>query len=54
MNVTVTNLTSNIVSTALAPVKSLSAPHPPVSLSPLTVITIGVIVFFMLIGVRQQ
>ncbi|VVC43413.1 Hypothetical protein CINCED_3A024625 [Cinara cedri] len=50
MNVTVTNLTSNVVSTALAPIKSLGIPHPPVPVNPLTVIAIVVVVFLMIFG----
>lgn len=52
MNVSVTNLTNNVVSTALAPVKSVATPpHPPVPFSPLTVTAIVVVVLFMVIGV---
>lgn len=51
INVLVSNLTNDVASTALAPIKSLTAPHPHVPVNPLTVIIIVVAVCLMLVGV---
>ncbi|KAL5244963.1 hypothetical protein ACI65C_012373 [Semiaphis heraclei] len=51
INVSVTNLTNNAASTALAPVKSVAVPHPPVQFSPLTVVIIVIVACLMLVGV---
>jgi hypothetical protein len=51
INVSVTNLTNNVASTALVPVKSMAVPHPPVQFSPLTVVIIVIVACLMLVGV---
>ncbi|XP_025408195.1 uncharacterized protein LOC112681993 isoform X2 [Sipha flava] len=51
INVSVTNLTNDVTSTAFVPIKSLAAPHPPVPLSPFTVIIIVIFICLMLFGI---
>uniref|UniRef100_A0A2S2PPH2 Uncharacterized protein n=1 Tax=Schizaphis graminum TaxID=13262 RepID=A0A2S2PPH2_SCHGA len=51
INVSVTNLTTNAASTALAPVKSVAAPHPQVQLNPFTIVIIVIVACLMLIGI---
>jgi len=54
INVTVTNITSDAVSTALAPVKTVAAPHQPVQFSPFSVVIIVIVACLMLVGVSAQ
>lgn len=51
INVSVTNLTNDAITTTFMPVKSVSTPHTPVQFSPFTIVIIVVVACLMIVGI---